>query len=139
VIFRRLAAVSIDTVTVGIPAFALGTLVSRWGAHSVVVALLVTIAVYLGAEIVLQRRAGAHAGQSVGKQLLGLRVGCRDSDRTPSTGRLIAREFLRWPLGILSLYHGAESFSRPETTWHDKLLKTEVTSADGRGATVRLD
>lgn len=130
---RRAAAAVLDLIVQGLIGLTLGALVSRAGPHSVYVALAVAAAWFLAADIALHARAGAHPGQSLGKQLLRIQV---VAPGRPARGwRLTARACLRWPGGFVSVAMLPDTTSSPHLSLvHDRLLRTRVVAADSHPA-----
>src|SRR5215207_4840821 len=87
---KRLVAVIVDGFIVFIPVYALVAIVDNDGEW--VVGLLYILASILYAPLLLAR-GGDHNGQTIGKQLLGLRVVAKDGGPV-SLGRGMMREFV---------------------------------------------
>ena len=127
--FRRLLAVVVDGFVVFIPAYVLGSAVgddADWA-----IGLLYILASLLYVPLMLAR-GGEHNGQTLGKQLLGVRVVAQDGDRV-SLGRAMKRELLGRTLPAmvtLGLYSLIDSlwclWDERRQTLHDKIGGTEV-------------
>lgn len=127
---RRCAAAAVDLLVQGSVGLTLGALVSRSGPHSVYVALAVAIAWFFVADIGLHSRAGAHRGQSFGKQLLRIRVVAPGS--TAGEWRMTARPLIRWLGGLASIGMFSDAAGSPISLTHDRLLRTRVIAAKSR-------
>lgn len=127
--FRRLLAIIVDGFVVGIPVYVLAAAVgddADW-----VIGLLYLLASVLYAPLMLAR-GGEHNGQTLGKQLLGVRVVAQDGGHV-SLGRAMKRELLgRTVLAMvtLGLYSLIDSlwclWDGRRQTLHDKIGGTEV-------------
>jgi uncharacterized RDD family membrane protein YckC len=129
---RRLVAAIVDGFIVGIPVYALAAIVgddADW-----TIGLLYVLASIFYAPLLLARD-GEHNGQTLGKQLLGLRVVAKDGGHV-SLGRAMKRELLgRTVLGAVTfgIYSLIDSlwclWDGRRQTLHDKIGSTEVHKA----------
>lgn len=139
---KRLVASIVDGIIVGIPVYALAAIVDSDGDW--IIGLLYILASILYAPLLLARD-GDHNGQTIGKQLLGLRVVPKDGGAV-SLGRAMKREFLgRTVLSFvtLGLYSLIDSlwclWDGRRQTLHDKIGGTYVYKADaGRTAGIGI-
>lgn len=137
---KRLVASIADGIIVGIPVYALAALVDSDGDW--VIGLLYIVVSIFYAPLLLAR-GGEHNGQTVGKQLLGLRVVAKDGGPV-SIGRAMLREVVgRTILGAVTfgIYSLIDSlwclWDGRRQTLHDKIGGTFVFEAEadaGRAA-----
>jgi hypothetical protein len=131
---RRIGALALDLLIVGVVALGLCTLLTRAGAKG---SLAIDLAVLVGGPIVvfvlvdvgLHSRSGSRAGQSIGKQLLGIRVvATNEVAMTPS--RYAMRQTLRWPAFVIGVYGAPQALLMPSEfkylCLHDRIVKTDV-------------
>lgn len=130
---KRLVATIVDGIIVGVPVYALAAIVDSDGDW--VIGLLYILASILYAPLLLAR-GGDHNGQTLGKQLLGLRVVSKNGERV-SFGRGMLREFVGRTIPsfvTLGLYSLIDSlwclWDGRRQTLHDKIGGTYVFNAE---------
>jgi uncharacterized RDD family membrane protein YckC len=133
---KRLVAAIVDGLVLWVPVYVLGNALddADW-----VVGLLYVAASIFYAPLLLAR-GGDHNGQTLGKQLLGVRVVPKDGG-TVSLGRAMKREFLgrtvlsAITLGIYSLIDSLWClWDGRRQTLHDKIGGTYVFKADAHAS-----